>query len=94
MTVTIEEASTQLALLIEKAASGEDIIIARDGSLSIRLMPLPMSDATPADTAPLKPRVPGLGKGQVWMSPDFNDPMPDDWLDEFYSGEVFPCKPS
>lgn len=29
------------------------------------------------------PRIPGLHKGQVWMSEDFNEPLPDEfWLDE------------
>lgn len=93
MIITIEEATAQLAQIIERAETGqEEIFISRNGLPVIRLMPV----ATPADEhadAPLKPRVPGLGKGQIWMSPDFNAPLPDDWLDEFYNGEIFPCKP-
>ncbi len=27
------------------------------------------------------PRIPGLYQGQIWMSEDFNDPLPDEfWL--------------
>lgn len=30
-----------------------------------------------------EPRIPGLHQGQVWMSEDFNEPLPDDfWLGE------------
>jgi len=32
---------------------------------------------------PVKKRVLGLNKGQVWMSDDFNEPLPD----EFWTGE-------
>lgn len=29
------------------------------------------------------PRTPGLGKGKVWISDDFDDPLPDEfWLGE------------
>ncbi len=92
MTVTITEASTQLAQLLEKAASGEEIYISREGASTIRLTPV----ATPEAERPenfLPPRIPGLGKGQVWIAPDFDAPMPDDWLNEFYSGEITPCEP-
>ena len=31
----------------------------------------------------LQPRIPGLHQGQIWMSEDFNDPLPDEfWLGE------------
>ena len=29
------------------------------------------------------PRIPGLHQGEIWMSEDFNDPLPDEfWLGE------------
>jgi hypothetical protein len=29
------------------------------------------------------PRTPGLHQGEIWMSDDFNDPLPDEfWLGE------------
>src|SRR4051794_30508405 len=91
MTVTIEEASTQLAQLIERAESGEEVYISRGGTSAIRLTPIPKQDNEQTER-PLSPRVPGLGKGQVRIASDFDDPMPDDWLDEFYDGAIFPCK--
>jgi hypothetical protein len=31
----------------------------------------------------LTPRIPGLHQGQIWISEDFNDPLPDEfWLGE------------
>jgi antitoxin (DNA-binding transcriptional repressor) of toxin-antitoxin stability system len=91
MTFTIEQASAQLALLIEKAASGEEVYISRDNASAIRLTPVVIPEGEPMEL-PLLPRVPGLGKGQVWIAPDFDAPMPDDWLDEFYKGDIFPCE--
>jgi mRNA-degrading endonuclease RelE of RelBE toxin-antitoxin system len=32
---------------------------------------------------PLQKRIPDLNKGEIWMSDDFNDPLPD----EFWFGE-------
>ena len=47
------------------------------------LATLPEPIATPAATR----RVAGLGKGNVlWMSDDFNDPLPD----EYWDSPVFP----
>ena len=67
--VNIYEAKTQLSRLVERAAAGEEIIIARAGKPRARLVALP--------SKPPK-RVPGLLKGQIWISDDFNDPLPDD----------------
>ena len=39
------------------------------------------SQATP--TQAVQQRVPDLNRGEIWMSDDFNDPLPD----EFWMGE-------
>jgi antitoxin (DNA-binding transcriptional repressor) of toxin-antitoxin stability system len=26
----------------------------------------------------------GLERGQIWISEDFDEPMPDEWYDEWY----------
>ena len=67
--VNIYEAKTQLSRLVERAAAGEEIVIARAGKPRARLVALP--------SKPPK-RVPGRWKGKVWISDDFNDPLPDD----------------
>ena len=68
--VNIAEAKTRLSELVEKAASGEEIVIARDHKPVAKLVPV----------RPHAPRVPGSAKGQVWIAPDF-DEMPDDFHD-------------
>ena len=30
---------------------------------------------------PKKNRIPGLNRGQIWISDDFNAPLPDEYLD-------------
>ena len=88
MTITIEEAGTQFARLLEKLNPGEQIEILRYGQPIAQV-----HSVVPTAAAPRPPRVPGLGKGQIWVAPDFDEPIPDDWLDEFYNGQIFPCKP-
>ena len=58
----IEQSRILISDLIEKALSGEEVVIARDGTPLVKLVPVP---------AELEPRVPGRGEGKIWMSPDF-----------------------
>ncbi|MEO1375823.1 MAG: DUF2281 domain-containing protein [Cyanobacteria bacterium J06635_10] len=37
----------------------------------------------PIQTQPVQQRILGLNKGEIWMSEDFNEPLPD----EFWMGE-------
>ncbi len=77
-TVNLYQAKTHLSQLVERAAAGEEIIIAKAGRPVARLMPL---------AAPSTRRVPGALKGQIWMSDDFDDPLSPDILASF-SGEA------
>jgi prevent-host-death family protein len=68
--VNIADAKARLPELVERAARGEEIIIARNGEPRARLGPLPAA----------KKRVPGKGAGQWKVLGDFNAPLPDDVL--------------
>lgn len=72
--VNIYEAKTQLSRLVDRAAAGEEIIIARAGRPMARLVPL-------QPHPPL--RVPGRWKGKIRIAPDFDDPLPDELLRAF-----------
>lgn len=76
-TVNIAEAKARLPELVQRAARGEEIIIARNGEPQARLVPLPVQ----------KPRVPGRGAGKWKIVGNFNDPLPRELLDAFESGE-------
>lgn len=75
-TVNLYEAKTSLSRLVDRAAAGEEIVIAKAGKPMARLVPL-------APPAPRKPRVLGRLEGQVWIGPDFDDPLPDDMAEAF-----------
>ena len=74
MTVNIHEAKTQLSRLVEEAAGGREIVIARAGRPVARLVSL---------AAPVRRKQLGLLRGKIRVSPDFDAPLPDDILDAF-----------
>ena len=65
--VNIHEAKTHFSRLVERAAKGEEIVIARAGRPLARLMPL---------ASPTRPRRPGLLKGRIRISTNFDAPLP------------------
>ena len=68
-TINLYEAKTNLSSLVERAAAGEEIIIAKAGRPLARLVPLAKRT---------KPREFGFLAGQVVVGDDFNDPLPGD----------------
>jgi prevent-host-death family protein len=73
-TVNIHAAKTQLSRLLEAATAGEDVIIARAGKPVARLVPI--------TAIPTKRRL-DLLAGKLRVSPNFDDPLPDDVLADF-----------
>jgi prevent-host-death family protein len=76
-TVNIYEAKTNLSRLVEQAAAGEEIVIAKAGKPLARLTPLRNTK---------KPRKPGCLAGRFRLSDDFDAPLPDELLDAFEGG--------
>lgn len=72
--VNLYEAKTALSRLVERAAAGEEIIIAKAGKPKARLVPL---------TGQVEPRQPGGWEGKVWVAEDFDEPLPADILAGF-----------
>ena len=72
--VNIHAAKTQLSRLVDEAADGAEIIIARAGKPVARLGPLETSRT---------PRKPGLLRGRIWVADDFDAPLPQELLDAF-----------
>ncbi len=70
-------AKTQLSALVDEAAAGAEIIIAKAGKPLAKLVAF---RETPR-------RKPGRAKGLVWISPDFDAPLPAD-LQAAFDGDV------
>lgn len=81
--VNIYEAKTNFSKLVDRAAAGHEVIIARAGRPVARLVPF---------NEPPR-RVGGWLKGKIWVAPDFDDPLPDDVLALFYDGPIEPEAP-
>jgi prevent-host-death family protein len=72
--INVHAAKTQLSRLLEAAAAGEEVIIAKAGKPVARLVPI---DATPP------PRRLGILDGKIHVPDDFDDPLPDEIIAEF-----------
>ncbi len=76
-TVNIYEAKTQLSHLVERAAAGEEIVIAKAGTPRARLVPLPSRE---------EPRRPGFWRGRLEVPEDFDAPLPEGLLEALSGG--------
>ena len=72
--VNIYDAKTTFSRLIKKAIAGEEVIIARSGKPVAKLVPF---------QKPCRDRVPGSAEGKMFISQDFDAPLPDDLLKAF-----------
>ena len=72
--VTIQADGSQLSRLVDEAAEGAEIIIARDGRPVARLVSI---------AAPRPHRVPGRLAGRLHVPAEFDAALPDDLLDAF-----------
>ena len=74
-TINIYEAKTQLSKLVDLAAGGTDVVIARNGT--------PVARLTAANNK--EKRMIGFGalEGQGWIAVDFDGPLPDELLAQF-----------
>jgi prevent-host-death family protein len=76
--VNVAEAKAHLPELIERAANGEVVILARAGKPRAKLVQLGPPSA--------KLRVPGKGKGRFRMRKGFDEPLSEDVL-ALFEGE-------
>ncbi|HEY1461901.1 MAG TPA: type II toxin-antitoxin system prevent-host-death family antitoxin [Terriglobales bacterium] len=72
MQTTIHKAKTNLSKLIEKACSGEEVVIARGDTPVVKLVPI---------RAAGKKRVSGRLKGLLKIGPEYFEPLPPEELE-------------
>jgi len=75
-TVNLYDAKTNLSKLVERAAAGEEIIIAKAGKPKAKLVPY---------RPPAEPRKPAHALGLTFIADDFDTAMPD--LEAVFEGE-------
>jgi prevent-host-death family protein len=72
--INIHQAKTQLSRLVERAAGGEDIVIAKAGKPVARLV---------AYVSKKEPRRPGYLRGKIRIKKSFEQPLPKELLASF-----------
>ena len=72
--VNLHAAKTHLSRLVEEAAAGQDVVIAKSGKPMVRLVP-----------ATTSARRTGFGtlRGKMQISEDFDSPLPNHLLEAF-----------
>lgn len=84
-----QEAEGHLAVLVERARSGEDIVLTDGGRPVVRLVvegakaPEKLSDRLIARRRP-RPLPFGISRGQIRIADGVDAPLPDDLLKAFY----------
>ncbi|MFZ5818319.1 MAG: toxin-antitoxin (TA) system antitoxin [Chloroflexota bacterium] len=82
--IDVKKENVSLKKLLELVANGLDVVLTEDKS--------PVARVAPAPRKAKKPRVPGLSKGKIWISPDFDDPLPDSfWLRNEFRATFWRC---
>ncbi len=79
--VNVHQAKTHLSRLLERVRAGEEIVLAKAGTPVARLVPI-----APA----VERRVPGGAEGEVVIRDDFDDPMPEEFLEALGEGPIEP----
>jgi prevent-host-death family protein len=79
--VNIHEAKAKLSEFLDRVAAGERVVICKRNQ--------PVAELRAVEQKRTEPRPIGGSKGIV-IPPSFFEPMPDDFLDAFESGAVFP----
>ena len=78
-TVNIYEAKTQLSKLVDLAAGGTDVVIARNGK--------PVARLTALEQPKKKPLVYGLLEGKGWIADDFDATLPEE-IQKYFEGRA------
>lgn len=73
--VTINEIQNDVNILLSKIKNGEKIVIKDSNN--------PIAKLTPYKTSKSK-RILGKENGKIWMSDDFDTPLPDSIIGDFY----------
>ena len=74
--LNLYEAKSQLSALVEEAAAGAEIVIAKNGRPRAKLVAI----------RPVRQREPGSARGRIRVAADFDAPLPAHVLEAFGAG--------
>lgn len=81
--VTLQDARERLEELAERVAAGERVVVTKDGKPVFEMTPAPETPRRGGfDEAALErfKKERGVDRIVTWISPDFDDPLPEDFL--------------
>ncbi len=83
-TIRIEENQHDLIYYLQKVEAGETFVITRGGEPVAEIKPV-AADGKPAAPKPKRKKLRpyGLAKGEFVEAPDFDDPLPEEFLRHF-----------
>ena len=79
-TIAIEDAEKRLADLARRVEQGETIVLTRDGRPIADIVPHRRTGGRRLDTIEEFKRRHGIDKIVTYIAPDFDDPLPEDFL--------------
>lgn len=81
--VNIYEAKARLSALLEKVAAGDQVLICKRNR--------PVAELRRVGPSRTLPRPIGLAKGLIEIKPAFFEPLPDEEIEPFERGTVYPA---
>lgn len=78
--VNIQEAKTNFSKLINRVREGEEIIVASRGVAVARITAISQTQKNRRNLA-------GMDKGRVAVGPDFDEPIPREFLEPFFESQ-------
>jgi len=79
-TVSIREAKNKLTELARRVEAGERITVTRNGQPILDLVPPQRRSGIDLEAGEAYLRSKGIVPRESWIAPDFDDPLPEDFL--------------
>jgi prevent-host-death family protein len=76
----IHEAKTKLTALLKRVEEGEHVVITRHGKPIAEIVPYKRKGGIDLDAIPRLRKELGMSEGGIDVPADFDDPMPEDFL--------------
>jgi prevent-host-death family protein len=80
ITVSIREAKNRLTELARQVEAGETIVVTRNGKPVLDLVPHRRKGGLDFEAMRNYWKARGLEPPKIWIAPDFDDPLPEDFL--------------